>query len=103
MAITTLQSNLVPLKISSDGGTTWTEATCTGLGLAANEWVMAASGFPYSGGQMYVLTNKHVYLSTDYGENWTDKSGDAGLNSSGLDFEYVENYGNGVIVAGWTE
>jgi hypothetical protein len=98
-----ISNEIERLWISTDEGSTWAEATCTGLGLAANEWVMAASGFPYNSGQMYVATNKHVYLSTDYGESWVDKSGDIGLNSSGLDFEYVENYANAVIVAGWTE
>lgn len=98
-----LSNEIERLWISTDEGSTWTEATCTGLGLAANEWVMAASGFPYNNGQLYCLTNKHVYLSTDSGENWTDKSGDIALNSSGLDFEYVEKYGNGCVVACWVE
>jgi len=98
-----LVNEIERLWISTDGGSSWTEATCTGLGLAANEWVMAASGFPYNGGQFYALTNKHVYLSTDYGETWSDRSGDITLDSSGNDFEYVEDYANAVIVSCWVE
>lgn len=98
-----LVNEIERLWISTDGGANWTEATCTGLGIDSNEWVMAASGFPYGQSQLYCLTNKHVYLSTDAGETWSDRSGDIALNSSGNDFEYVEKYGNGVIVASWVE
>lgn len=89
------------LWVSSDGGSTWTQATATGLGLNSNEWVMASSRFPYLPGYICVLTNKHIYVSTDYGENFTDKTGSWGGVST--DFEYVENYANAAVVALWTE
>lgn len=98
-----LSNEIEKLWKSTDGGATWTKADATGLGITSNEWVMASARFQYDPNIIYVLTNKHVYVSTDGGVNFSNKSGDISLNSSGNDFEYLENYGNAVIVSLWVE
>lgn len=87
--------------VSQDGGASWTTPAMTGFhGRAA-----AASGFPYNGGQYYVLTSPvagqgGIYLSQDGGETWQDKTGNW---TEEMDWDFLTDVANGVIVPLWTE
>lgn len=92
------------LWISDDAGASWTQAAAAGLGggTSNDEWVMATSGFPYNDGQYYVLTQNQVYVSTDGGATFVDKTGSINALTD-LDWFFLEHYANAVIVPLWTE
>jgi hypothetical protein len=85
---------------SDDGGSTWTQAAL--VGFDATGTPASTSGFPYNGGQVYILTRNHIYFSTDGGATVTEKTGDSPIAGS-TDFDSLDDFSRGVIVADWTE
>lgn len=74
---------------SIDGGTSFNEQATSGISGTA----YASGGFPYNASQFYTLTQTGVFVSTDNGASWTDKTG----NISGLSL--IEGIGS--IVPVW--
>jgi hypothetical protein len=74
---------------SGNGGTTWVKKHEFASG------ARAAGGFPYNEGQFYVVTENAIWVSTDGGSNWTNKTGDFAW---GLSFH---SSAGGVIVPVW--
>lgn len=87
------------LYISTNGGSSWTQATATGY--TATQSPAATSGFPYDGGQIYLLTPNAVLVSTDAGETFTSKLG-TGITTP-LDYDSLDSFNMGAIVPLWTE
>jgi hypothetical protein len=82
------------LYISTDGFDTETNISTSGI--SGN--VVASGGFPYNSDQFYAVTESGIFVSTDDGNTWADKTGDwafGGFNTTGN--------GTGVIVPLWTE
>jgi hypothetical protein len=77
---------------SEDGGQSWTQRAAAGV----SGDVRAAGGFPTSGDQYYVLTTAGIFVSTDGGETFIDKTGDWAFG-----FDLPLN--TGTIVPDWTE
>lgn len=80
------------LWLSINGGSSWSQANATGV----SGTVRAAGGFPYNNEQYYVLTTDGVFVSTDNGDTFADKSGDW---SNG----FACDVGSGAVVPLWTE
>ena len=73
------------LYTSVDGGANWSAAAQVGLSGTPT----AAGGFPYNGLQYYVVTTSDIFVSTDGGATFTDKTGDWAFGfSSGLGSYY---------------
>jgi hypothetical protein len=87
--------------ISSDGGSSWTEASMNGIAEPTGV-VLAAGGFPTNTSQLYLVKRRtgsnspRVFISTDSGENWTDKTGNLSSITASPDWRTV-------IVPLWTE
>lgn len=81
------------LYTSLDGFSTETAVTTSGI--SGN--VLASGGFPYNAAQFYALSSLGIFVSTDGGSTWVEKTGDwsFGLTTTGN--------GTGVIVPLWTE
>jgi hypothetical protein len=60
------------LYTSNDGGNSWTQKSATGV----TGTVCAAGGFPYNNAQYYIVTTTGVFVSTDGGDTFIDKTGD---------------------------
>jgi hypothetical protein len=63
-----------PALVTTDSAFSST-ATATGTGLVGTV-VYASGGFPYNNSQFYAVTGSGIYVSTDRGETWVDKTGD---------------------------
>jgi hypothetical protein len=84
------------LYVSNDGGATYSAATMNGIAFGGTGTMYSTGGFPTTDQQFYAVTGAGVYVSTDRGENWTDKTG-TGLTS------FVPLESRTVIVPLWTE
>jgi hypothetical protein len=75
--------------VSSDFAANWTlkKTFATSVG--------ASGGFPYNGGQFYIMTTQHIWLTLDGGDNWLDKTGNWSWG-----FNFVADVG-GVTVPVW--
>lgn len=82
------------LYTSLNGFNTETAVSTSGI----SGIVVASGGFPYNASQFYALTEGGIFVSTDGGTNWVDKTGDWALGA----FNSTGN-GTGVIVPLWTE
>ena len=86
------------LLVSTNGGTSW--STVTTSGISASGTTYSSGGFPSTSSQFYLIRsdgsgNIKVYVSTDTGQNWSDKTG----NISKISAEQNRT----VIVPLWTE
>lgn len=87
--------------ISTDGGGSWAEASMGGISEPTGV-VLAAGGFPTNTSQLYLVKRRTannspcVYVSTDSGENWVEKTGNLSSILSPPNFRTV-------IVPLWTE
>jgi len=80
---------------SDNGGSTWTEKSVfTGD-------AYASGGFPVNSSQFYRVSVDGIFVSTDGGANWTDKTGN--FTSSIGTLDDPSPYYSGVIVPLWTE
>lgn len=77
---------------SIDGGTSFSKQPTSGLNTGP---VRASGGFPYNGSQFYALTDGGVFVSTDAGDSFVDKTGDI------VSLSFSE--GIGAIVPVWVE
>jgi hypothetical protein len=50
-------------------------SVATGTGLSGTV-VASSGGFPYNNSQFYAVTNSGIFVSTDRGETWVNKTGD---------------------------
>jgi hypothetical protein len=50
-------------------------SAATGTGLSGTV-VASSGGFPYNNSQFYAVTNSGIFVSTDRGETWVNKTGD---------------------------
>jgi hypothetical protein len=50
-------------------------SVATGTGLSGSV-VASSGGFPYNNSQFYAVTNSGIFVSTDRGETWVNKTGD---------------------------
>jgi photosystem II stability/assembly factor-like uncharacterized protein len=80
------------LKISNDGGSTWTNYGTT-QGLPSNNIVQVQ----VIGNNIYAATQKGLSISTDNGSSWTTYDADNGLGSDSVVSVYVD--GNSIYVA----
>ena len=78
---------------SINAGTSWTLQNATGLAGSPR----AAGGFPTNSSQFYCLTTSGIFVSTDGGAIFTDKTGDWGYGFS------ITSPAGGTIVPDWTE
>lgn len=81
------------LLTSDNGGTSWSIRANSGLANAGA--ARATGGFPYVNSQFYLSAASGVFVSTDRGDSWVDKTGNWTPTSTGS--------GNGAIVPLWTE
>jgi hypothetical protein len=84
------QSAPLELHISNDGGATESTVSMTGI----TGEIRASGGFPYNNSLYYAVTTTGVFVSSDRGSTWTDKTGALSL---------VTAKGAAVIVPNWTE
>ena len=77
------------LKISSSGGADGTFTNATGTGKSGT--VLGSGGFPTDQNQLYLVTTTGIFISTDAGENWVDKTGDfeTTVDTLGGDFSVI--------------
>jgi hypothetical protein len=87
----------------STNGSSFTEVSFTGYVPGTHGAVVAAGGFPYNGSQYYIFTaNRYVFVTTDGGQTWTDKSGDI-RDIITNNITLPDSGYNAVIVPLWTE
>lgn len=60
------------LNTTDDGFSSTSTPSLTGL----SGTIYACGGFPYQDGQFYAVTSAGIFVTTDGGENWADKTGD---------------------------
>ncbi len=60
------------LNTTDDGFSSTSTPALTGL----SGTIYACGGFPYQDGQFYAVTSDGIFVTTDGGENWSDKTGD---------------------------
>lgn len=60
------------LETTTDGFGTLDTPALTGL----SGTIYACGGFPYQDGQFYAVTSDGIFVTTDGGETWSDKTGD---------------------------
>jgi len=80
------------LYLSTDGGVTSYQASANGV----DGNVRASGGFPFNQNQYYLLTTAGIYVSTNNGDDFVDKTGDWA-------FDFNIDIGHGIIVPDWTE
>lgn len=83
------------IYVSDDGGSTYSPASMTGMTYGGTA-IYSTGGFPTNNQQFYAVSGGGVFVSTDRGENWTDKTG-TGISSM------VSVGTRTVIVPLWTE
>lgn len=99
----------IPMMISTDGGSTWTRKE-TGLNHSSDYFtkgIGAAGGFPTDTDRAYIITNlfidddNGVFVSTDQGTTWVDKTGN--IDRSDIGLASTANQLGLVVVPLWTE
>lgn len=67
-----LWTDTLTLETTTDGFSSTGTPALTGL----SGTIYASGGFPYTDNQFYAVTSDGIFVTTDGGENWLDKTGD---------------------------